>query len=283
MSGIEDLQLSERQINKPLVSIITPVLNGERYIADTVKSVLSQTYPNIEHIIIDGNSRDKTVSIIKALNPEAILFSEPDRGATDAINKGLQIAKGEIIGLLNYDDYYANSNVIQKVVSMFILSPDIKVLYGKVKCIHPQTEDVLGVYGKQFDFEKMLGGDTQMMPYPATFAKREVYDATGFFSLDYLIYTDYEYYLRVVKLYKPSFVDDIFTIMRWGGSSTNTKNIFKGHLEAYKIMRDNGISNTVALSKLLYKLVMSFFSLTLQRIGLKGIVLFYRQIKGQLR
>lgn len=286
MSGIKSLPASERPIDRPLVSIITPVLNGEKYIADTVKSVLSQTYPYIEHIVIDGNSRDNTISIIKALNPKAIVFSEPDKGATDAMNKGLQIAKGEIIGLLNYDDYYANSNVIQKVVNEFLSKPDVKVLYGKVKCINPQTGETLFLVGtpsrsKEFTFRKVrevVEGKT--ITYPGTFTKREVYNNVGPFSLEYDICTDYEYYLRVIKLYEPYFLNEILTIMRRRGRSD--RNAYRGHREVYKLIKSNGINPISALTYLFYRYSMTFFSLTLQKIGLKKIVFFYRKLNGKL-
>jgi glycosyltransferase involved in cell wall biosynthesis len=211
MSCKRTLSKSERQADNPLVSIITPVLNGERCMSDTVKSVLAQTYSHIEHIVIDGNSADNTVSLVKALNPRAIVVSESDRGVTDAINKGLRIASGEIIALLNYDDYYADSDVIQSVVSEFLSKPDAMVIYGKVKCIHPQTGETLFLVGnpsrsREFSFRKMrevVEGKT--ITYPGTFAKREVYDNIGPFSFEYDICTDYEYYLRIIKLYEPVF------------------------------------------------------------------------------
>lgn len=265
--------------DRPLVSIITPTLNAEKFIADNVKSVLTQTYPYIEHIVIDSNSLDNTVSIVKELNPKAIVLPEPDRCAADAINKGLLIASGKIIALLNHDDYYANDNVIQRILDLFISKPHLKVIYGKVRCIHPETEQTLVVFGEPFNYKKMIRKYI-IMPYPATFARKEVYNTVGPFSLDYVVCTDYEYYLKVIRLYEPYFLDEILTIMRWGGFST--KNIYQGHREVYKLMRSNGVNEITALMNLFYRLIMTFFSLSLQKIGLNSLVRFYRKMRGQL-
>jgi len=265
--------------DKPLVSIITPVLNGEKFISCTIKSVLSQTYPYIEHIVIDGKSADNTLSIVKESNPKAIVVSEPDNGATDAINKGLRIASGEIIALLNHDDYYAHDNVIRRVVDLFVADPQLKVIYGKVRSIHPLTEQTLAIYGEPFNYEKMLRRYI-IMPYPATFLRKEVYATVGAFSVEYVVCTDYEYYLRVIKSYRPLFLDEILAVMRWGGFST--RNIYRGHREVYKLMRSNGVNRTSASLNLGYKYTMTFLSLALQKIGLNNLVKFYRKMKGQL-
>jgi glycosyltransferase involved in cell wall biosynthesis len=271
--------VSDQYTDKPLVSIITPVLNGEKFISCAINSVLSQTYPYIEHIVIDGKSEDNTLSIVQESNPKAIVVSEPDNGATDAINKGLRIASGEIIALLNHDDYYAHCNVINKVVDLFVADPQLKVIYGKVRSINPQTEQTLAIYGEPFNYEKMFQ-QYIIMPYPATFLRKEVCATVGAFSVEYVVCTDYEYYLRVIKLYRPLFLDEILAVMRWGGFST--RNIYRGHREVYKLMRSNGVNPIVASTNLVYKYTMTFLSLALQKIGLDILVRFYRKKKGQL-
>ncbi len=271
--------MNDQRTANPLVSIITPVLNGEKFISCTIKSVLSQTYPRIEHIVIDGKSADNTLSIVREINPRAIVVSEPDSGATDAINKGLRIASGEIIALLNHDDYYADDNVIQKVVNLFVSDPQLDVIYGKVRSIHPQTKQTLAIYGEPFNYKRMIRRHI-LMPYPAVFLRKKVYDTIGPFSVEYVVCTDYEYYLRVIKLYKPFFLDEILAVMCWGGFST--RNMYQGHREVYRLMRGNGASRVISSMNLVYRYTMTFFSLVLQKIGLDSLVHFYRKMKGQL-
>jgi glycosyltransferase involved in cell wall biosynthesis len=263
---------------EPLVSIITPTLNSERFISDNIKSILSQTYPNIEHIIIDGGSTDNTLSIVKSSDPKAIVISEPDKGISDAFNKGLKIAKGDIIAVLNSDDYYAHNKVIQRIVEIFVSKDDIKVIYAKVRCIQHETGKTLAIYGEPFSIERMK--KEIITPHPAIFAGREVYESVGPFSLEYKVCMDHEYFLRATQRYEPYFIDEILTIMRWGGLST--RNMYLGHREAYKILRSNGINIVSALVNLVYRYIMTSFSLALQKVGLDRLVLFYRKLKGQL-
>lgn len=264
--------------NYPLVSIITPTLNSERFIGDNIKSILTQTYQNIEHIIVDGVSSDNTLSIVKSLNPKAVVISEPDKGISDAFNKGLRLASGDIIAVLNSDDYYAHNQVIQSVVEIFNSKDHIKVIYGKVRCIQLDTGETLAIYGEPFSLEKMKM--EIIMPHPAIFASREVYETVGPFSLEYRLCMDHEYFLRVTKLYEPHFMDEILTIMLWGGFST--RNMYLGHREAYRILRSNEVNVVSALANLIYRYTMTSLSLALQKIGFSNLVMLYRKSKGQL-
>lgn len=276
-----DLSVSDKmsqQIDIPLVSIITPTLNSERYIRDNVKSVLSQTYSNIEHIIIDGGSTDKTINIVQEMDPKGIIISEPDEGISDAFNKGIKLSKGDIIAILNSDDYYANGAVIERVVNIFSNKPEVMITYGMVQAIAPETNEILVVYGEPFSIKKM---EMEIItPHPSIFARREVYERVGHFSLEYKICMDHDYFLRATKIYEPYFLDEIMTVMRLGGIST--KNIYRAHIEAYRIIRSNGIKIISALANLLYRFTMTTVSLTLQKVGLTRLLLFYRKRKGKL-
>lgn len=222
--------------HRPLVSIITPTLNSERFITDNIKSILNQTYPDIEHVIVDGGSTDNTLKIVNALNPDAVVISEADKGISDAFNKGLRLANGDIIAILNSDDYYAHNEVVSSVVDVFISRPHTKIVYGKVRYVDQKTGNTLVIYGEPFAFKKM--GKEIIMPHQAIFAAKEVYETIGTFSLDYKVAMDYEYFLRAVRLYEPYFIDDVLTIMRWGGLSA--RNIYRAHFEHYRIHRANG-------------------------------------------
>lgn len=266
-------------IAKPLVSIITPTLNSEKYIRDNIKSILTQTYSNIEHIIIDGGSTDNTIAVIMEMDPNAVILSEPDEGISDAFNKGLRLAKGDIIAILNSDDYYADNQVIKKVVEMFTLKPEIMIIYGKVRFIDSDTEETLAIYySEPFSLEKMKR--ELIIAHPSTFMRGKVYKEVGEFSLLYRICMDHDYLLRAVKKYYPLAVDDIFTVMRRGGIST--KSIYLAHREAYRIFRSNGGSIAMASMNLVSGYMQTWLSLTLQDIGLSKMVLFYRKQMGRL-
>lgn len=265
-------------LGKPLVSIITPTLNSGKFIRDNIKSILTQTYSNIEHIIIDGGSTDNTIAIVRETDPNAIIISEPDEGISDAFNKGIRLAKGDVIATLNSDDYYAGDGVIQRVVDIFVSRHDTKVVYGKVRCFDPESGETLFVFGEPFHPDKTRL--TTIMSHPAFFVTRDAHYAVGDYSLDYKIAMDHDYFLRTINLYEPFFIDKVLTVMRWGGVST--RNTYLGHKEGYKILRSNRVSIISATANLTYKYIMTFLSLAFQKAGLKSMVLFYRKWKGQL-
>jgi len=184
-----------KKVLEPKVSVITPTLNSGRFIADNIRSIHSQAYPCIEHIIIDGGSSDNTLNIIMDLDPGAVVISEPDRGISDAFNKGLKLATGDIIAILNSDDYYAHCDVVQRIVDLFNAPPCKEIVYGRVRCIDQKTGQTLVIYGEPFSTKKM--SKEIIVPHPAIFATRKVYETMGPFSLDYKVAMDYEYFLRV--------------------------------------------------------------------------------------
>lgn len=265
-------------LDKPLVSIITPTLNSGKFIRDNIKSILTQTYSNIEHIIIDGGSTDNTLSIVREMDPKAVIISEPDEGIADAFNKGIRLANGDIIATLNSDDYYAGNYVIQRVVDAFVSDLDVRAVYGKVRCFDPESGETLFVFGEPFRPVKTRL--TSIMSHPAFFVTRDAHQKIGDYSLDYKIAMDQDYFVRTINLYEPYFIDEVLTLMRWGGLST--RNTYIGHKEVYKILRSNRVNIISATANFTYKYIMTFLSLAFQKAGLKSIVLFYRKWKGQL-
>lgn len=262
---------------KPLVSIITPTFNSEKFVRDNIKSILDQTYSNIEHIIIDGGSTDNTVAIVKEMDPRAVIISEPDKGISDAFNKGLGLAKGDIIAILNSDDYYEHNMVVEKVAQAFESDRNIKFLYGKVRGIDPVTGKTVVVYGESFSMGKMK--KRLIIPHPAVFACREVYEKVGLFLLDYKISMDYDYLLKAAHLYNPRFLDEELTVLRLGGAST--KHIYLAHRESYRIMRANKVQFFPAAMNLLNRYFITTASLLLQKSGLGGILFSYRRLRGR--
>jgi|GEM_PF-215840 len=258
------------------VSIITPTFNSAEFVADNIKSVLGQTYKNIEHVFIDGGSRDKTLSIIREMDPAAKVLSEPDKGISDAFNKGLRLATGDIIAVLNSDDYYADDRVIEKVVGYF-RQEDIKLLYGKMRMINRENGELVFVYGKPFDMGKMLRGF--IIPHQAVFVRKEVHEEVGDFSLDYKIAMDYDFFMRAVRVYKPRFVDEEFAVFRLGGLSS--KHACLAQRENYIIKRKNGVGFFVCAVDFVYGYLTMMFSVVMQRLGLFGLLLKVRKLYGK--
>lgn len=181
----------------PIISIITPSYNQVKFIEETITSVLNQDYPNLEYIIIDGGSTDGSVDIIRKYEDKlAYYVSEPDKGQTDAINKGLRKATGDILAYLNSDDLY-EPNTIQTIVNYFAQSPEIKMIYGDVIQINEQGLELKRVNPGELNFYKLLSGRFYL-PQPTVFFKREVLNNIGFFDEDLHLAMDLDYWIRIV-------------------------------------------------------------------------------------
>lgn len=202
------------------VSIITVVYNNAKTIEQTIQSVLNQTYPNVEYIIVDGGSTDGTVEIIrKYLDGMAVFISEKDDGLYDAMNKGIEYASGEIVGILNSDDIYVEDAVSYVVESFRVQQAD--VIYGNA--LHFDDTPKTSLYNCS-DLEEIWY--RMAIPHPATFVKREIYIKYGMFDTQYQIAADYDLMLRLytqgVKFYH---LDKILTCFRRGGLNKLKANI----------------------------------------------------------
>lgn len=204
----------------PLISIITVTYNSEKTIRDTLASVATQDYPHIEHIIVDGLSRDNTLAIVREFPHVTRIISEKDYGIYDAMNKGIKAATGEIIGCLNSDDFYASATVITKVVEQ-MMADKASALYGDLVYVRPDRTTKITrtwIAGK-FKPRKFLFG--WMPPHPTFFVRRDVYQQYGLFNTTLRSAADYELMLRF--LYKArisvSYLPQILVRMRAGGMS----------------------------------------------------------------
>lgn len=202
------------------VSIITAVLNSRAYIEDCISSVLKQTYSNIEYIIIDGGSTDGTVDIIRKYEKRiSIWVSEPDRGIYDAMNKGIKMASGDVIGILNSDDYYADCDCIADVVDS-ITQNRVDSCYGDLMYIDRRNINKTIRLWRSGSFKKENFRRGWMPPHPTFFVRREVYERFGLFLLDFPLTADYELMLRF--LYKndvsTTYIPKCLVMMRTGGS-----------------------------------------------------------------
>jgi len=234
------------------ISIITVCYNSEETIKDTIESVLSQDYPDIEHIIIDGQSTDKTMQTISEYKDKiSKIISEPDHGIYDAMNKGIKLATGDIVGILNSDDFFDDTKVISDVVSCFNSKPEAHLIFGDVVFVDPlNTRKITRYYSsKKFRPWKLRFG--WMPPHPATFIKKSAYDKVGQYSLQYRISSDYEFFIRILMVHKLSStrINKVLVRMRAGGVSTSgIKSSFLLNNEIVKGCRENGVyTNSIFL------------------------------------
>jgi glycosyltransferase involved in cell wall biosynthesis len=205
-------------------SIITVSLNCAGTIAGTINSVLKQTYPNIEYIIVDGASADSTIDIISSHSSDSLKFiSEPDNGIYDAINKGIKMATGDIIGILNSDDFFYDEWVLQKIADRFA-DESLDAVYGDVMFVDPEdlTKSVRYFSSRNFRTSKFKFG--YMPAHPSFYVRRSVYEKLGLYKTDYSIAADFELVLRFMHTnkIKCSYIGYPFVCMRTGGVSNRS-------------------------------------------------------------
>lgn len=206
------------------VSILTVVYNGAATIRHSIDSVLGQDYPDIEYIIVDGNSKDGTQDIVRSYgNKIARFLSEPDAGIYDAMNKGIQLATGDVIGILNADDFYAYPSVVSEVAGV-LASSNADASYGDLEYI--DANDATVVRRKWVSGAYKVGAflNGWMPPHPTFFVRKEVYNTHGHFRLDLGSAADYELMLRFVhrENIKLAYLPKVLVKMRAGGVSNST-------------------------------------------------------------
>lgn len=226
------------------ISIITVCYNSAATLEKTIQSVAAQTYGNIEYIVIDGNSTDGTLEIIK--NHQEVIskwISEPDQGLYDAMNKGVAMATGDIVGILNSDDFYINDSVIEQVVNTFKRT-NVDSLYTDLFLVDALDTNKVIRNCTYRDFKKGLFFKGWHPPHPTFFVKRRVYEKYGSFDLSYKIAADYDFMLRVLEknLISTTYLP-IYTIkMRNGGASTSSfKKIILSQKECLLAFKKNNL------------------------------------------
>lgn len=249
--------------NKPSISLITVVRNGEATIADCMASVLNQTTQPSEYIIIDGDSTDGTLEVIQKLRwPGVKVISEPDQGLYDAMNKGIQLATGDIVGILNSDDFYAGPKVLEKIVALFKES-GADALFADLVYVRPDNLERVARYysGARFTPDKFAWG--WMPPHPTFFVKRELYERYGLFRTDYKIAADFELTARFLARHKIryAYLPEVLVRMRTGGVSTRSlRSNWILNREILRACAENGIStNTVKVYSKYLRKVMQLF------------------------
>ncbi|MEW6654845.1 MAG: glycosyltransferase family 2 protein, partial [Bacteroidota bacterium] len=196
----------------PKISIITPTLNQAEFIEKTILSVLNQNYPDLEYLVFDGCSNDGTQEILKKYSKDIKWRSEPDQGQSSAINKGLRICSGEIIGFINSDDQYEPSALL-KVGNFFASHPEAMWVTGKCKIINEYEKEVFSFVSfykhilLRFHHPSLLGV-VNYIPQPSTFWRREVLETVGFFDESLRYVMDYDYWFRLSQRYRLYFINE---------------------------------------------------------------------------
>ncbi len=214
------------------ISIITIAYNSEETIEDTIKSVISQSYPNIEYIIIDGGSTDGTLAIINKYREHiSILVSEPDKGIYDAMNKGVEKATGNLVGILNSDDFYTDNSVIQSIADNI---ENYDGIYADLVYVDRENTNKTIRYweAKAYKEGSFLKG--WMPPHPTFFVRKKIYDKYGTYNLSLKSAADYELMLRLIhkERINITYLHKIITKMRVGGqSNASLKNRIKANKE----------------------------------------------------
>lgn len=228
------------------ISIITASYNSERTIADTIESVLAQTYKDIEYLIVDGASTDKTMEIARSyeirFNGRMRIISEPDKGIYDAMNKGIAMATGDIVGILNSDDFYKDPDVLASISKAFE-DNDVDCVYGNLEFVDStDTSKVVRTWhGSQHYPGAFLKG--WHPAHPTFYARKCCYERYGGFDITLNVSADYELMLRLIERHKlrNMFLDKCMVCMRYGGESTGSiSKIVEGNRNVLKALQKNG-------------------------------------------
>lgn len=233
------------------ISIITAVYNREATVAHAISSVATQTWPKVEHLVVDGASTDGTLAAVAAVShPRMHLVSEPDRGIYDALNKGIARATGDVVGVLHSDDYFAHERVLSAVASAFS-SPQVMAVYGNLDYV--STDDEARVirhwHSGSYSPAKLRRG--WMPPHPALFLRREVFDRYGAYDTTYRIAADYDAILRYFSRgdLRPVYLPEVLVRMRVGGASNGSiGRLIRKSREDYRALRTNEIGGLGALA-----------------------------------
>ena len=215
------------------ISIITATYNSANTVRDTLVSIARQQYPHIEHIIVDGLSKDNTLEIVKEFPHVAKVICEKDNGIYDAMNKGVTLATGEVIGILNSDDFYTAPIILSKVAKAFE-DPAVEAVYGDLQYVNASNVQLITRTWKSGRYQKRSLYFGWMPPHPTFFVRRHVYEKCGKFNTTLRSAADYELMLRVLLKYETNvqYIPEVLVKMRAGGmSNASLKNRFRANKE----------------------------------------------------
>lgn len=228
------------------ISIITVSYNSAETIRDTIESVIAQSYPNIEYILIDGASKDNTLNIIKEYSDKiSVLVSEPDKGIYDAMNKGIKMATGDVVGILNSDDVFYDQNSVQRVAQGF--REGVDAIYADLMYVNRNDLNKPSRFysSKSFSFAKVRFGI--MLPHPTFYARKDLFDKFGFYKTNYRVAADFELIARfLANKINAVRIPVCLVKMREGGiSSSDMKGRIHQNFEIVRACRENNIYTNI--------------------------------------
>jgi glycosyltransferase involved in cell wall biosynthesis len=254
---------------KKKITIITIVRDRENSIGCAIRSLNSQDYENIEHVIIDGASKDNTLKIIESLrSPDSVLLSEIDEGIYDALNKGISMATGEIIGVLHSDDYYEHTGVLSSVMNCFE-DQSVDAVYGDVNYV--DSNGVIVRYYSSKNFSKSQIQYARIMAHTALFLKKKIYTELGGYKKHYRIAGDFELIARFFtqKNLHTNYINTVLVNMKMGGASNNSIiSRFRATIEIRKACRENNIQTNY------FKICCRYFHKLFEYSSIKRIINF---------
>lgn len=252
------------------LSIITPSFNQGRFIEDTIKSVLAQNYSNYEHIIIDGGSTDVTLEVIKKY-PHLIWISEKDNGAADAINKGFEMARGEVLAWINSDDYY-EENIFKEIMDKFNSDEKIEFVCGNLDIVNLKKETI---FKKDNTFpytaEYLIKVSADIVKQQPTFFTKKLYNNVGGLNKKLKLVFDYELFVKMLLVTKPAFIEKVLAYQREYETTLTNSFPRRQAVEIFNVSRKYGSNlwdkiHLVNLRKLIFPKQNSKTYLTLKRI-----------------
>jgi glycosyltransferase involved in cell wall biosynthesis len=224
------------------ITIITVCFNSSETVLDALRSIHSQDLQDLEHIIIDGGSTDGTIELIKDFGRYDLLISERDDGIYDAMNKGIALASGDIIGFLNSDDFYVSTDVLSNIAKEFMSAPSLDACYSDLIYVDPIDTSRTVRYWQSSNFQPNSFAKGWMPPHPTFFVHRSVYERYGLFKLDYRIAADVELVMRLLEVHKihVRYVPEIWVKMRLGGTSNKSfKNIWSQNQDVLRALKEH--------------------------------------------
>lgn len=225
------------------ISIITVTFNSEKTVRTTLQSVASQTWHDVEHIIVDGASSDSTLSIFDDFNHISMIVSETDKGIYDAMNKGIKKATGDIIGFLNSDDWFDNKNILKEIAEEFI-TKDIDAVYGDLVFVKDENDKKPKRKWISNKYKENLFSTGWVPPHPTFYAKLDVYERYGLFNSNLKFAADFDIMCRFIakEQIKIKYLPGTKVRMRLGGATTKSiKNIILGNIEIYNSLKNNRV------------------------------------------
>lgn len=230
------------------ISVVTATWNSATTVADTLTSINSQTHPDVEQIIVDGGSTDATLDIVRAEGKRVTtVVSERDKGIYDAMNKGLKLARGDVVGLLNSDDFLASPDVLATIAAAFA-DPEIDAVYGDLCYVRQNMPSQIVRYWRSGPFRSGAFARGWAPPHPTLYIRRELFDRFGAFDLAYSLAADFELMVRFFEVhhFRVRYLPTVMVHMRMGGASNQSvRSIVRQNREIWQALHHHGLARSI--------------------------------------